>query len=264
MGEPQFPIFNRDCVFGHCKVVYPQLRLPAKPMGVFADIGFGAAQSGGWGAAQLRRYAAYIATLRGLYKAPVLAVVPDVFGDAARNIALAREFLGVINKSLGSFRGVRFLIVLHRLGGHVSEYADVIAKYRESGLDVGIAIPSKVSDVREPAIACKEDPRACAERIIWAVNSIGLPNIHVHLLGVRKQTLRALLAWGYVPSSADTDVYRLVSSNELRRSCLGDGRYMIDPNRCSPETWLREWLKGVCYERGNTNHTSSTPFRETH
>ena len=245
MGEPPFPIFNRDCVFGHCKIVYPQLRLPAKPMGVFADIGYKVAQNGGWGAAQLRRYAAYIATLRGLYKAPVLAVVPDVFGDAARNMALAGEFLKVVSNNRPRWGGVRFLIVLHKLGGHVSEYADVIAKYRESGLDVGIAIPSKASDVREPAIACKEDPRACAERVVWAVNSIGLPNIHVHLLGVRKLTLKALLAWGYVPSSVDTDAYRLVSSNGLRRSCLGDGRYMIDPNRCSPEVWLKEWLRNV-------------------
>ncbi len=243
MGEPPFPIFNRDCIFGYCKVVYPQSRLPAKPVAVFADVGFGAAQSGGWGAAQLRRYATYIATLRELYKAPVLAVVPDVFGDAARNIALAREFLKVVS-SRPRWGGVRFLIVLHRLGGHVSEYAGVIAEYRESGLDVGIAIPSRVSDVREPAIACKEAPRACAERVVWAVNSIGLPNTHVHLLGVRKQTLRLLLAWGYVPSSVDTDAYRLVSSNELRRSCLGDGRYMID-GRCPPEVWLREWLRGV-------------------
>jgi len=245
VGEPPIPIFNRDCVFGYCKVVYPQLRLPAKPMGVFADIGIEAAQSGGWGAAQLRRYAAYIATLRGLYKAPVLAVVPDVFLDAARNIALAREFLKVVSNNKPRWGGVRLLIVLHVLGGHVSEYSDVIAKYREAGLDVGIAIPSKVSDVREPAIACKENPRACAERVVWAVNSIGLPNIHVHLLGVRKQTLKTLLSYGFVPSSVDTDAYRLVSSNELRRSCLGDGRYMMDETRCSPETWLKEWLKGV-------------------
>ena len=246
MNEPPIPIFNRDCIFGHCKVVYPQLRLPAKPMGVFADIGFNAAlQDGGWGAAQLRRYAAYIATLRGLYKAPVLAVVPDIFLNAPRNIALAREFLKVVSNNKPRWGGVRFLIVLHVLSGHVSEYADVIAEYRESGLDVGIAIPSKVSDVREPAIACKEDPRACAERVVWAVNSIGLPNIHVHLLGVRKQTLKALLSYGFVPSSVDTDAYRLVSSNELRRSCLGDGRYMIDETRCTPEAWLREWLRGL-------------------
>jgi hypothetical protein len=224
-------------------------------MGVFADIGFGAAQSGGWGAAQLRRYAAYIATLRGLYKAPVLAVVPDIFLNAPRNIALAREFLKVVSNNKPRWGGVRFLIVLHVLSEHVSEYADVIAKYRESGLDVGIAIPSKVSDVREPAIACKENPRACAERVVWAVNSIGLPNIHVHLLGVRKLTLKALLAWGYVPSSVDTDAYRLVSSGELRKSCLGDGRYMIDETKCTPETWLREWLRGVCYGRGDTNRT---------
>ena len=249
MGEPQFPIFNRDCVFGYCKVVYPQLRLSVKPgdvESIFADIGLNAAlQDGGWGAAQLRRYASYLLKLRDLYKVPVLAVVPDIFLNAPKNTALAREFLKVVSNNRPRWGGVRFLIVLHVLGGHVSEYADVIAEYRVSGLDVGVAIPSKVSDVREPAIACKENPRACAERIIWTVNSIGLPNIHVHLLGVRKQTLRSLLAWGYVPSSVDTDAYRLVSSNELRRSCLGDGRYMIDPNRCSPETWLKEWLKGV-------------------
>jgi hypothetical protein len=220
--------------------------LPAKPVAVFADIGFNAAlQDGGWGAAQLRRYASYLLKLRDLYKVPVLAVVPDVFLDAPKNIALAREFLKVVSSDRPRWGGVRFLIVLHVLSGHVSEYSGVILSYRELGLDVGIAIPSKASDVREPAIACKEDPRACAERVVWAVNSIGLPNIHVHLLGVRKQTLRALLAWGYVPSSVDTDAYRLVSSNELRRSCLGDGRYMIDETRCSPEVWLKEWLRNV-------------------
>jgi hypothetical protein len=214
-------------------------------MGVFADIGVKAAQNGGWGAAQLRRYASYLLKLRDLYKAPVLAVVPDTFLNAPKNIALAREFLKVVSSNRPRWGGVRLLIVLHVLSGHVSEYSDVVLSYRESGLDVGIAIPSKVSDVREPAIACKEDPRACAERVVWAVNSIGLPNTHVHLLGVRKQTLRALLAWGYTPSSADTDAYRLVSSNELRRSCLGDGRYMIDETKCTPEAWLREWLRGL-------------------
>jgi hypothetical protein len=223
--------------------------LSAKPgdvESIFADIGFNAAlQDGGWGAAQLRRYASYLLKLRDLYKVPVLAVVPDTFLNAPKNIALAREFLKVVSSNRPRWGGVRFLIVLHVLSGHISEYSGVILSYRETGFDVGIAIPSKVSDVREPAIACKEDPRACAERVVWAVNSIGLPNTHVHLLGVRKLTLRALLAWGYVPSSVDTDVYRLVSSDGLRKSCLGDGRYMIDPNKCSPEVWLREWLRGV-------------------
>jgi len=249
VGDPPFPIFNRDCIFGYCKVVYPQLRLPVKPgdvESIFADIGFNVAlQGGGWGAAQLRRYASYLLKLHDLYKAPVLAVVPDVFLDAARNTALAREFLKVVSNNKPRWGGVRLLIVLHVLSGHISEYSGVILSYRETGFDVGIAIPSKVSDVREPAIACKEDPRACAERIIWAVNSIGLPNIHVHLLGVRKQTLKALLSYGFVPGSVDTDVYRLVTSDDLRRRCLGDGRYMIDETKCSPEEWLREWLRGV-------------------
>jgi hypothetical protein len=243
MSEPPFPLYNRDCVFGFCKVVYPQLRLPAKPISVFADIGIGAAQNNDWGAVQLRRYASYILKLRDLYKVPVLAVVPDVFLDAGRNIALARDFLKVGSRL--SWGGVRFLVVLHVLDGRINEYRDVVLSYREAGLDVGVAVPCKASDVRKPPISCKEDPRACAERVAWAVGSIGLPNIHVHLLGVRKQTLKILLRRGFMPGSADTDAYRLVSNERLRRECLGDSRYMIDPNRCSPETWLMEWLRGL-------------------
>jgi hypothetical protein len=244
MSEPPFPIFNRDCIFGYCKVVYPQLRLPGKPRSVFADVGLKAAQFGDWGAAQLRRYASYLRKLRELYKVPVLAVVPDTFLDAGKNIALAKGFLKVVSNGFrGS--GVRFLVVLHVLSGHVSEYRDVVLSYMEAGLDVGVAIPCKASDVREPVVQCREDPRACAERVTWAVGAIGLPNTHVHLLGVRKQTLRELLRWRFVPGSVDTDAYRLVSTSGLRWNCLGDGRYMIDESRCSPEEWLREWLRGL-------------------
>jgi hypothetical protein len=237
--------YNRDCVFGFCKAVYPQTILPTrKPKSIFVDIGLKAAQSS---SPPLRSYASYIIRLSRLYNAPILAVVPDVFSDANKNIALAREFLRIINNRFRD-KQTKFLIVLHRLDGHVDEYRSLVFRYLNY-VDTGIAIPSRVSDVKEPIIKCRDEPRACAQRVVWAVNQVAagvLSGIHVHLLGALKPVLTSLIKdYNYVPSSFDTDAYRLVSNDKLRRECLGDGRYMIDPIKCPPEVWAREWLKGV-------------------
>jgi hypothetical protein len=237
--------YNRDCVFGYCKAVYPQVILPTRnPRSIFVDIGLKAAQSS---SPPLRSYASYIIRLSKLYNAPILAVVPDVFGDASKNIELAREFLRIINNRFRD-KQIKFLIVLHRLDGHVDEYRELVFRYLNY-VDVGIAIPSRESDVKEPTIKCREEPRACAQRIVWAVSQVAvgaLTGVHVHILGALKPVLASLIKdYNYVPNSFDTDAYRLVSNDRLRKECLGDGRYMIDPNKCPPEKWAREWLKGV-------------------
>jgi len=241
----EIPFYNRDCVFGYCKAVYPQIILPTRnPKSIFVDIGLKAAQSS---SPPLRSYASYIIRLSKLYNAPILAVVLDAFGDADKNIALAREFLRIINNRFRE-KPIKFLIVLHRLDGHVDEYRELVFRYLNY-VDTGIAIPSKESDVKEPTIKCKDEPRACAQRVVWAVSQVAtgvLSGIHVHLLGALKPVLKTLIKdYNYVPSSFDTDAYRLVSNDNLRRECLGDDRYMIDENKCPPERWAKEWLKGV-------------------
>jgi len=241
----EIPFYNRDCVFGYCKVVYPQTSLPCrKPRSILTDIGLKAAQSR---IPPLRSYASFVVRLSNLYNAPILVVVPDAFGDADRNIALAREFLRIINNRFRE-KQIKFLIVLHRLDGHVDEYRSLVFRYLNY-VDTGIAIPSRESDVKEPTIKCRDEPRACAQRIVWAVNQVAtgvLSGIHVHILGALKLVLASLIKdYNYVPNSFDTDAYRLVSNDKLRKECLGDGRYMIDPNKCSPEKWAKEWLKGV-------------------
>ena len=241
----EIPFYNRDCVFGFCKAVYPQTSLPCrKPRSILVDIGLKAAQEE---TPPLRSYASYIVRLSNLYNVLILAVVPDAFGDANKNIALAREFLRIINNRFRD-KQTKFLIVLHRLDGHVVEYRELVFRYLNY-VDVGIAIPSRESDVKEPSIKCKEEPRACAQRIVWAVSQVAtgvLSGIHVHILGALKPVLASLIKdYNYVPNSFDTDAYRLVSNDKLRKECLGDGRYMIDPNKCPPEKWAKEWLKGV-------------------
>jgi len=245
MRTSEILFFNRDCVFGYCKAVYPQIILPTRrPKSVFIDIGLKAAQGG---TPPLRSYASYIIRLSKLYNAPMLAVVPDAFGDASKNIALAKEFLRIINSRFRE-KQIKFLIVLHRLDGHVDEYRELVIRYLNY-VDTGIAIPSKESDVKEPTIKCRDEPRACAQRIVWTVNQVAtgvLSGIHVHILGALKPVLASLIKdYNYVPSSFDTDAYRLASNDKLRRECLGDGRYMIDENKCPPEKWAKEWLKGV-------------------
>jgi len=244
MEVVEIPFYNRDCVFGYCKAVYPQIALPCrKPKSIFVDIGLKAAQGG---SPALRSYASYVVRLSKLYNAPILAVVPDAFGDASKNIELAGEFLRIINNRFRE-KPIKFLIVLHRLGGHVDEYKDLVFRYLNY-VDVGIAITSKESDVKEPTIKCKEEPRVCAQRVVWAVSQVADGALHVHLLGALKPVLTSLIRnYNYMPNSFDTDAYRLVSNSKLRRECLGDGRYMIDPNKCPPEKWAREWLKGLVF-----------------
>ncbi len=238
----EIPFYNRDCVFGYCKAVYPQIALPCrKPKSIFVDIGLKVAQGS---SPPLRSYASYVIRLSKLYNAPILAVVPDTFGDAPRNIALAKEFLRIISNRFRDEQ-IKFLIALHRLGGHVDEYKGLIFSYLNY-VDAGVAIPSRESDVKEPTIKCRDEPRVCAQRVVWAVNQVADGALHVHLLGALKPVLASLIRnYNYVPNSFDTDAYRLVSNSKLRRECLGDGRYMIDPNKCPPEMWAREWLKGL-------------------
>ena len=242
MRTNDVPFYNRDCVFGYCKAIYPQIVLPCrKPKSIFVDIGLKAAQGD---SPPLRSYASYVIRLSKLYNAPILAVVPDAFGNADRNITLAKEFLRIISNG---FRGkqIKFLIVLHRLGGHVDEYKDLVFRYLNY-VDAGVAIPSRESDVKEPTIKCRDEPRVCAQRVLWAVSQVADGALHVHLLGALKPVLTSLIKiHNYMPNSFDTDAYRLVSNSKLRRECLGDGRYMIDPNKCPPEVWAKEWLKGL-------------------
>ncbi len=64
----------------------------------------------------------------------------------------------------------------------------------------------------------------------------------IHLLGANKRTLTALGEYLRFVYSFDSDAYRLVPNNKLRHEDLGDGRFMIDENKCSPKMWAQAWL----------------------
>jgi replication-associated recombination protein RarA len=65
--------------------------------------------------------------------------------------------------------------------------------------------------------------------------------VPIHLLGANKRTLTALgesLRYVY---SFDSDAYRLVPNNKLRKEDLGDRRFMVT-TAVDARKWANEWL----------------------
>jgi hypothetical protein len=177
--------------------------------------------------------------------ARILAIVPDAWGDAPRNTWLATEFYAKMRRRRVP-SNLTMLIVVH--GGLINtywmQYKALFYNYNRL-VTTGFAIPSRKMDLGSEAVDCNRKPLQCSASIrafiARARQELG-SNVLIHLLGANKRTLTALGESLRHVYSFDSDAYREVPNDEVRRKCLGDGRFMIDENRCSPKMWANEWL----------------------
>ena len=239
---------NRDNTHGCVKIVYPSGKITWDVGFVFLDIGLGKAKGDGVDLNHYLNYAIRVAAANP--RAMVLAVAPDAWGDPVRNIRLAWEFLHMLRKRGKQVpRNLVFLIVVH--GGLVDaywvQYKELYREYSEV-VAVGFAVPCRKLDLGDKPVDCNRRPRVCAWSIYSFLSRVRqeLGGVLVHLLGANKRELASLAAWGVFTWFSrfffDSDAYREVPNDEVRRKCLGDGRFMIDESRCSPKMWAQAWL----------------------
>jgi len=233
---------NRDNTHGCVKILYPSRKVVFNVSGVFVDIGLGKAMGDGVDLVDYLNYVLHVA--RSNPNARVLAIIPDAWGDYPRNIWLAAEFYLKLRRRQIP-RNLTMLIVVHGglLNTYWLQYKILYFNYSKV-VSAGFAVPSRKMDLGNETIDCNRKPPQCSASIrsFIARARQELGDVMIHLLGANKRTLMALgenLRYVY---SFDSDAYREVPNDEVRRKCLGDGRYMIDENRCSPKMWAQAWL----------------------
>ena len=233
---------NRDNTHGCVKILYPSSRVAYNSPFIFVDIGLSKALGDGVDLIDYLNYVLFVA--RSNPNSRVLAIVPDAWGDYPRNIWLAAEFYLKLRKRRVP-SNLTMLIVAH--GGLLDTYwlQYKVLFYNYSRLvSTGFAIPSRKMDLGSEAVDCNRKPLQCSASIksFIARARQELGNVPIHLLGANKRTLTSLGDYLRYVYSFDSDAYREVPNDEVRRKCLGDGRFMIDENRCSPKMWAQAWL----------------------
>jgi len=233
---------NRDNTHGCVKILYPSRRVAFNVSDVFVDIGLGKAMGDGVDLVDYLNYVLFVA--KSNPNSRVLAIVPDAWGDYPRNTWLAAEFyLKLRKRQVPS--NLTMLIVVH--GGLIDTYwlqYKILYFNYSRVVTTGFAIPSRKMDLSSEAIDCNRKPLQCSQSIRAFMGKVRqeLGDVPIHLLGANKRTLTALGESLRHVYSFDSDAYREVPNDEVRRKCLGDGRFMIDENRCSPKMWAQAWL----------------------
>ena len=87
------------------------------------------------------------------------------------------------------------------------------------------------------ALRCSASIRAFISKARQELGS----NVLIHLLGANKRTLTSLGDYLRFVYSFDSDAYRLVPNNKLRKEDLGDKRYMVT-TAVNIKKWANEWL----------------------
>jgi len=176
--------------------------------------------------------------------AHIIAIIPDAWGDPPRNVWLATEFYMKMRKRQVP-RNLTMLIVVHGslIDVYWRQYKILYFNYNRL-VTTGFAVPSRKMDLSSEPIDCNRKPLQCSASIrafiTRARQELG-NNVLMHLLGANKRTLTALGKYLRHVYSFDSDAYRLVPKDELRKEDLGDKRFMIT-TAVNAKKWAREWL----------------------
>jgi hypothetical protein len=227
------------------KILYPSRRVVFNVPYVFVDIGLGNAMGDGVDVVDYLNYVFFVS--RSNPNAHVLAIVPDAWGDAPRNTWLATEFyLRIRKRHVPS--NLTMLIVVH--GGLINtywmQYKILYFNYNRL-VTTGFAVPSRKMDLGSEAVDCNRKPLQCSASIKALMSKVRQElgsNVLIHLLGANKRTLTALGDYLRFVYSFDSDAYRLVPSNKLRKEDLGDRRFMVT-TAVDARKWANEWLGDI-------------------
>jgi len=235
---------NRDGTHGCVKILYPSSRVAYNSPFIFVDIGLGKAMGDGVDLVDCLNYVLFVA--KSNPNARVLAIVPDAWGDAPRNVWLASEFYIRLRRRREEVpKNLVLFIVVH--GGLINTYwlqYKILYFNYSKVVSTGFAVPSRKMDLGSEAIDCSRKPLQCSASIksfiARARQELG-DNVVVHLLGANKRTLTALGDYLRYVYSFDSDAYRLVPNNKLRKEDLGDRRFMVT-TAVNIKKWANEWL----------------------
>jgi hypothetical protein len=225
------------------KILYPSRRVAFNASVVFVDIGLGVAMGDGVDVVDYLNYVLFVA--RSNPNSRILAIVPDAWGDPPKNVWLASEFYLKLRRRQVP-KNLTMLVVVH--GGLIDTYwmqYKILYFNYSKVVSTGFAVPSRKMDLPSKPIDCSRKPLQCSTSIksfIARVRQELGNNVLIHLLGANKRTLMSLGECLRHVYSFDSDAYREVPNDEIRRKCLGDGRFMIDENKCSPKMWAQAWL----------------------
>jgi hypothetical protein len=232
--------------------LYPSRKVVFNASGVFVDIGLGTAMGDGVDVVDYLNYVLFVA--RSNPNARVLAIIPDAWGDYPRNTWLATEFYTKMRRRQIP-RNLTMLIVVHGglLDTYWMQYKVLFYNYNRLA-STGFAVPSRKMDLGSEAVDCNRKPLQCSASIksfiARARQELG-SNVLIHLLGANKRTLTALGESLRHVYSFDSDAYRLVPNNELRKEDLGDKRFMAT-TAVDAKKWANEWLGEIAKYVSNT------------
>jgi hypothetical protein len=221
--------------------LYPSRKVVFNAPYDFVDIGLGMAMGDGVDVVDYLNYVLFVA--RSNPNSRILAIVPDAWGDAPRNTWLATEFYMKLRKRRVP-SNLTMLIVVH--GGLINtywiQYKILYFNYNRL-VSTGFAIPSRKMDLGSEAVDCNRKPLQCSASIKSFMSRARqeLGDVPIHLLGANKRTLTALGENLRHVYSFDSDAYRLVPNNKLRKEDLGDKRFMVT-TAVDAKKWANEWL----------------------
>jgi hypothetical protein len=186
--------------------------------------------------------------------ARVLVIIPDAWGDAPRNTWLATEFYLKLRKRRVPST-LTMLVVVHGglLDTYWMQYKILYFNYNRL-VSTGFAVPSRKMDLGSEAVDCNRKPLQCSASIKSFMSKVRQElgnNVLIHLLGVNKRTLTALGKSLRNVYSFDSDAYRLVPNNKLRKEDLGDKRFMVT-TAVDARKWANEWLGNIAKYVSNT------------
>jgi hypothetical protein len=233
---------NRDDTHGCVKILYPSSRVAYNSPFIFVDIGLGKAMGDGVDLVDYLNYVLFVA--RANPNSRILAIAPDAWGDAPRNVWLATEFYAKMRRRRVP-SNLTMLIVAHGglLDTYWMQYKILYFNYSKV-VSTGFAVPSRKMDLPHEPIDCNRKPLQCGQSIrafiARARQELG-NNVPMHLLGANKRALTALGESLRRVYSFDSDAYRLVPNNKLRHEDLGDKRFMAT-TAVDTKKWANEWL----------------------
>jgi hypothetical protein len=206
------------------------------------DIGLGKALGDGVDVVDYVNYVLHVA--KSNPNAHVMAIVPDAWGDYPRNMWLATEFYAKIRRRQIP-KNLTMLIVVHGslIDVYWRQYKILYFNYSKV-VSTGFAVPSRKMDLGNEAIDCNRKPLQCSTSIKAFIGKkrqeLG-DNVLIHLLGANKRTLMSLGEALRHVYSFDSDAYRLVPNNRVRKEDLGDKRFMVTAT-VDARKWANEWL----------------------
>jgi hypothetical protein len=236
---------NRDGTHGCVKILYPSRKVVFNVPFEFVDIGLSKALGDGVDVVDYLNYVLFVA--RSNPNSRVLAIVPDVWGDAPRNVWLASEFyMKLRRRHVPS--NLTMLVVVHGglLDTYWMQYKILYFNYNKV-VSTGFAVPSRKMDLGSEAVDCNRKPLQCSASIRAFMSKVRKElgsNVLIHLLGANKRTLMSLRESLRHVYSFDSDAYRLVPNNKLRHEDLGDRRFMVT-TAVDARKWATEWLGDI-------------------